>query len=240
MNLRASISITSFGLFAVTCLSPVAFSGNSSIAAAVVAPPLKRLVAQGSSSKNQQFTKADTSGQTLSDFKHSFTTALGDYKILGDGRGQFTDRHGRSRKFKIAMDNRVAINRLQYAVFGQDLLLLAEEEAADSGAGFMLRLDPKTFKVKWRRQIPAFAGGPGLLESHFAYVTGTGFIAKVNLNNGTYAWQHGNLYKDGKFTSFELPLIQGNEVIFEESTSENRQPQKIRVNKATGAILQKQ
>ena len=48
--------------------------------------------------------------------------------------------------------------------------------------GFIARLDGATLRMKWKRVIPRFNVGQGLLDGAFAYVTGIGFVGKVNLS----------------------------------------------------------
>jgi hypothetical protein len=94
--------------------------------------------------------------------------------------------------------------------------------------------------MKWKRPIPGFNIGQGLIDGDYAYVTCIGFIAKVNLKNGAFMWRHDNLYQrgSGAFNSFELPEVDGNVVIFREST--DYLPKKkatIRVQRDTGKII---
>ena len=92
--------------------------------------------------------------------------------------------------------------------------------------------------MKWKREIPAFNIGQGLIEDGNAYVTGIGFIGKLNLASGAYAWRHDDLYIEDAFNSFELPEITGDVVLFKESESHYRtRVASIQVEKGSGRII---
>jgi hypothetical protein len=101
--------------------------------------------------------------------------------------------------------------------------------------------------MKWKRSIPAFNVGQALIEEDHAYVTAVGFVGKVNLMSGTFAWKHDKLYTNGlrnddsygdsNFTSFELPKVEGDLVLFTEVEIYKYPPTSVKVQKRTGRIV---
>ena len=105
---------------------------------------------------------------------------------------------------------------LYFAEYQSDLILVCELTDGDHGSGFIARLDGSTLRMKWKQVFAAFNVGQGLLDGDYAYITGIGFIAKVNLQSGAFMWRHQNLYRpsSGEFNSFDLPEVSENVVIF--------------------------
>lgn len=126
-------------------------------------------------------------------------------------------------------------------------MLICEYSDVESGAGFITRLDGRTMRMKWKLSIPAFNVGPGLLEGESAYVTALGFVGKVDLRSGTYAWKHANLYRstrtkgsaysDTDFNSFELPRVAGELVLFKEVDPYPAPLKTLTINKRSGRII---
>ena len=161
------------------------------------------------------------------------------YKIAGNGKGRRSGNNKRSFSLRVA-PNDYLTHELYYAEYEGDLLLIAEVSNGDYGMGFIARLDGATLRMKWKRVIPGFNVGQGLLDGAFAYVTGIGFVGKVNLRSGAYAWRHTDLYgqANSAFNIFALPEVEGNAVIFREAKHYLRKKTAvIRVQRHTGKIL---
>jgi len=163
------------------------------------------------------------------------------YRIAGNGRG-----HRRLNNEKdLAFSLRLALHdylthKLYYAEYKGDLLLIGEVSDSDYGMGFIARLDGATLRMKWKRVINGFNVGQGLLDGAYAYVTGIGFVGKVNLKSGAYAWRHEDLYghKNSAFNAFELPEVEGDVVIFREAAHYLRKKiAVIRVQRHKGKII---
>ncbi|MCM3869326.1 MAG: hypothetical protein ND895_01345 [Pyrinomonadaceae bacterium] len=118
-----------------------------------------------------------------------------------------------------------------------DVLLVFGVSDGDYGWGFIARLDGQTLRMKWKREIPGFNLGQGLIEGDHAYLTAIGFIAKLNLKSGTYSWKHKNLYRDGDFNSFKLPAVQGDIILFKEEVIYDEPAKTIKVQKQSGKII---
>jgi hypothetical protein len=164
-------------------------------------------------------------------------SALGErFKLLANGRGQTIG--GAVRRFNLRISRGDRLDRVLYhAEYEGDLFLICEYGDVESGAGFISRLDGRNLRLKWKRSIPAFNVGPGLIEGHSAYVTALGFIGKVGLASGSLAWQHRNLYRDNHFTAFELPRLEKDTVIFKEFATYPEQTKTITVDKRSGKLI---
>jgi hypothetical protein len=134
-----------------------------------------------------------------------------------------------------------------FAEYENDLLLTCIVSDGLYGAGFITRLDGRTLAMKWKRSIPAFNVGRSLIEDDHAYVTAIGFVGKVNLKSGAFAWKHGDLYTsarrndgsygDSNFNSFERPKVEGDSVLFTEVETYKYPPTTLKVHKRTGRIV---
>ena len=183
-----------------------------------------------------------------SDFQ--FSSSGYKYMISSSGLGR---REGQSHpltSFNLRLHKDDYLTRvLHHAEYKGDLLLICEYSDFEYGAGFITRLDGQTLRTKWKRSIPAFNIGPGSIDGRFAYVSALGFVGKVYLETGAYAWKHSNLYRtsrakgsaysDADFNSFELPNVEGNFVLFKEvETYANvLSPKTLKVDKRTGKIV---
>ena len=173
------------------------------------------------------------------------------YTISSRGRAKregVGDSSGRVRRFDLRLSRGDVLERAIYhAEYRGDLLLLCQVGDGESGAGFITRLDGRTLAMKWKRSIPGFNVGQGLIENDHAYVTAIGFVGKVNLPTGGYAWRHSNLYRtspkrvngylDDDFNMFKLPKIEGDAVLFEEIDPYPIPVKTLKVQKQSGRIL---
>ena len=158
------------------------------------------------------------------------------YIVTKNGMGKRTKGTSDVHSFRLALVGGDNVERVFYAEHESNLLLLCEVGNYESGEGFITSLDQRTLRAKWRRKIPSFNIGRGLIEGDHAYLTALGFIAKFDLNRGVYVWQHSNMFRWGDFDSFELPRLTGDTVLFKEETV--YPPTKtVKVNKLTGRIL---
>lgn len=174
-------------------------------------------------------------------FQVEFTTADVAFLIDENGLGKRTDSKGVTQNINLGLDNGEILEGLfYYAIYEGDLLLMFETYLNDGGAGFIARFNRSTLGLKWKRLIPAFNVGQGLINDKFAFVTAIGFVGKVNLESGVFAWKHDNLYgqKDVAFNSFEAPQIEGNIVRFVETGNYLRKTlARIEVDMKTGKVL---
>ena len=167
-----------------------------------------------------------------------FSSSVYKYRILSSGRGRRTGGQVAPRSFNLRLDKSYSLDRLiYYAELESDVLLMCEVSDGESGGGFIARLDGQTLRMKWKREIPGFNLGQGLIQGNHAYLTAIGFIAKLNLKSGTYHWKHDNLYRDGDFNSFKLPAVEGDVILFKEEVTYDEPAKTIEVQKQTGKII---
>ena len=160
------------------------------------------------------------------------------YRIAADGKGIRTSPHSPDLAFDLNLLSKLyeRIESLLYFTrYKGDLLLICETELDDSGSGIVRRLDGESLKIKWEQRIKAFNIGPGLINGDYAYLTGIGFVGKVNLRTGKYEWKHESLYRkgDGSYNSFALPTRAKSKIIFQESHGSSI----IEVDDQSGKIL---
>jgi hypothetical protein len=181
--------------------------------------------------------KGQPENPVISSFE--FSSAGYKYRISVNGRGTRRGKAGGPRAFNLRLKQHDSLERaVYYAEYQGDLLLLCEVSDGEGGAGFITRLDGRTLRTKWKRWIPAFNVGQGFIEDDFAYVTAIGFVGKVDLKSGAFVWKHDDLFRGGsRFTSFELPKIEGATILFKEETIYSEPAKTIKVDKQTGRII---
>ena len=159
------------------------------------------------------------------------------YEIEGDGQGKRIAPQA-PQSFRLHLDKDVFLEAVYFAEYKGDLLFLCQISNGESGGGFIARLDERTLKTKWKRDLPGFNVGPALIESNFAYLTTIGFIGKIDLRSGGLPGRT-TLFRNGDtFTSFELPQLDNQNVLFKEKTIYNPPAKTIVVEKQSGRILQ--
>lgn len=160
------------------------------------------------------------------------------YKIAGNGAGRRV-KGDSARLFNLWLEGRDYLERVYYAVHRENILLICGVTDGESGAGFVARLEQPSMRARWKAHLPAFNVGPGLIEEEHVYVTGIGFVARLDLRKGEFVWKHDDLYrkKDGRFNSFETPRIEGDAVLFKEVPARDSEAKTVRVQRRTGKIL---
>lgn len=193
--------------------------------------------------QTSEFTEATGSGTAeIGDFsKWNFEIGASEFEINNDGKGKRKNAKNSAVAFRLPLGKDELIsNKLYFASYKKDIVFLYEASIGGEGLGYIASFDSAALKPKWKAQISGFNVGQGLIENQFVYLTAIGFVAKLNLTTGKYVWKHSNLYgwnkNDGAFNSFELPELEGNNVIFTEKTVDN-QTNIIVVNKISGKII---
>ena len=142
------------------------------------------------------------------------------YHVKANGNGRRT-KGRRVRGFNLRLDGGEAVANLLYTEFEGDLLLLLHTNIGDVGLGFVTRLEQPSMRGLWRQRIPARDVGRPLRDGHDLYVTGEGFVGKLDLRTGAYAWQHDDL-EVGRgagskpVRTFDEPELDGDAVLFRE------------------------
>lgn len=167
----------------------------------------------------------------LSDFK--FFISERDYKIASNGRGERIVGNNHL-SFNLHVDKHFSLEHIYYAKYRRDILLLCEISNEVSGAGFITRLDGRTLQAKWKKTVPSFNVGQGLIEGRYVYLTAIGFVAKLDLNSGAYVWRHADLYENTfRYDSFALPEVEGDAVLFRDKGLMAT----LKINKHSGKII---
>ncbi|MBC7931181.1 MAG: hypothetical protein H7Z38_11520 [Rubrivivax sp.] len=160
------------------------------------------------------------------------------YHIAANGNGRRT-KGDKTRRFNLRPDRGDYIEGLYFSGYDGNLLLVCGVTDEETGGGLVVKLEQPSMRALWRQQIPAFNLGEPLREGRRLYVTGIGFVGALDLKTGMYEWKHAGLYENagGKFNSFELPEIKGDEVLFRERPVDNTPGKTIRVSRKTGKIV---
>lgn len=183
--------------------------------------------------KTEAFSKAAELPKSAlrSDFK--FFISGRNYKIVSNGQGEGIAGNNHL-SFNLYVDKHFSLEHIYYAEYGGDILLLCETSNEESGAGFITRLDGRTLQAKWKKIVPGFNVGQGLIEGRYVYLTAIGFVAKLDLNSGGYVWRHADLYKNTfKYDSFALPEVEGDAVLFRDKGLMAT----LKINKRSGKII---
>jgi hypothetical protein len=167
------------------------------------------------------------------------------YHVAANGNGRRT-KGDRMRRFSLRLDGGDFIEGFRFAVYEGDLLLVCELNDGETRGGLVTRLEQPSMRALWRRDVPAFNVGEPLRDGHDLYLAGAGFVARLDLRTGEYAWQHDDLKGDieaaraggspAAFNAFEVPELAGDEVLFRERPVYN-QRRTLVVNRKTGKII---
>src|SRR6185295_2930400 len=162
-----------------------------------------------------QFIEAQTTGSVW-EAVYSFRWQGQLVEISAEGRfstrdGSRTVRH----ELTFSSDPEDWIEKLYVAEVQNDLVLIGEVGNEESGAGFVTRLARSGFSRRWLTSMPGFNVGNALLRERYAYVSAIGFVGKLDLNTGRYAWQKKDLYsKNEAFNNFATPFVEGTSIVF--------------------------
>ena len=155
------------------------------------------------SSPQLQRVQAFTQGKALPDevepSHFEFSTLSYSYRILRNGGGRRTGGPSPARPFNLRLSRHLPYldSFIYHAQYLDDILLICGVTNYDYGVGFIARLNGRTLRIKWKRDIPSFNVGQGLIEGKHAYVTAIGFTGKIDLDSGGYVWEHDDLYSQG-------------------------------------------
>ena len=161
------------------------------------------------------------------------------YRVAANGNGRRV-KGARVRPFNLRMEGKDVITRLSFSKFKDDLLLLCEMSDGVSGEGFVARLEQPSMRARWKLAVLSPTAGPTLREGARLYLTGKGFVALLDIEQGQYLWHHEDLYGYAgpeSFAGFERPVVAGRDVLFRERPVYNGPARTVVVNKKTGRIV---
>jgi len=126
------------------------------------------------------------------------------------------------------------INNLQIYAINKNLLIAFENSTTDGGAT-IISVSEKTMTEKWRLSIPTFNLGEFFIKGNHIFVSGIGFIAKINMMNGNVVWEIATLYQNNHFNFFKKPYESSGFLIFEEKLElKEVHPFRIKIDPDTG------
>jgi len=139
---------------------------------------------------------------------------------------------------QLPLEKGFTVDAILYGMYSKDLVLVYEVSDGEVGFGYVARLRLKNLMLKWWTSLPAFNLSLGAIEDRYLYQAGFGFVAKLDLNTGRFAWKHDGLYDraHSSFNSFRRPEVGRGEVVFREEPTyaANGPPRSIRVDKTSG------
>jgi hypothetical protein len=163
------------------------------------------------------------------------------YHLRLNGNG-WRKRGEKTRRFNLRLDDGW-LTRVYFHDYGGRLLLVCEAGDGEGAWGFVTLLEQPSMRALWRQTYPAFNVGEPLREGRSLYVTGFGFVGKLDLGTGEFDWKHEDLYdtREGApkhFNSFEPPRLEGDAVLFRERPVYNSPELKTLVaDKRTGRVI---
>ena len=162
------------------------------------------------------------------------------YHVNANGNGRRT-KGRKTRGFNLRLDGGETVASLLYSEFEGDLLLLLHTDIEGVRLGFVTRLEQPSMRGLWRQRIPAGEISQPLRDGHDLYVTGLGFVGKLDLRTGDYAWQHDDLEferGDGSppLHTFDEPELDGGAVLFRERPVYNPR-RTLAVDRKSGKVI---
>jgi hypothetical protein len=126
------------------------------------------------------------------------------------------------------------LEKVRVASIGNDILVLADISNYETPNGVLARFD-STLTSKWQHRIPAFNLADPVIRREDAYLSGIGYVEKLDLNTGASSWRHDNLYdrSSDAFNAFRPATFSGDTIIFQDAGTART----IRVLDASGAIV---
>jgi hypothetical protein len=111
------------------------------------------------------------------------------YHVAANGNGRRV-KGDRTRLYNLHLNSGESIRRLYFAEYGDDLLLLCDVDGGEAGPSVLItRLEQPSMRALWRQSAPT-DGVEALRQGGALYLGGAGFVARLELNSGAYAWQH--------------------------------------------------
>lgn len=142
------------------------------------------------------------------------------YHVSANGNGRRTKKT-KTRGFNLKLDRGESIARVFYTEVEGHVLLLLHTNLSGVGVGFVTRLEQPSMRGLWRQRIPASDVGDPLRDGHDLYVSGMGFVGRLDLRTGVYVWEHDDLEvarrdETPALHAFDAPELEGDAVLFRE------------------------
>ena len=109
------------------------------------------------------------------------------------------------------------IGRVRAATIRDDLLLLVDITGDETDNGIVARFDSK-YARQWQHRIPAFNLADPVMRGSMAFLSGIGYVEKLDLATGQSRWRHDDLYEQDSdtFNAFQPATFAGDTVIFQD------------------------
>lgn len=178
------------------------------------------------------------------------TSAGGSVTVSKGNQARIQYQDGRTAEIALpagpSPEKRIGVERLWCGLVQRDALLVYEvrlvDDKGDFVRGVVARLD-QTGKPMWVQVLAGNVGEPYSAGGSL-YVSGLGFVGKLDMQTGAYLWKHAELYRSaGMYNSFEAPRIEGHQVVFKARHANYGKPpptswpEAIVVDDLSGAIL---
>lgn len=109
------------------------------------------------------------------------------------------------------------IGRVRAASIHDDLVLLVDITGDETDNGIVARFDSRHAR-QWQHRIPAFNLANPVLRGNVAFLSGIGYVEKLDLATGQSVWKHEDLYEQDSdtFNAFQPAAFAGDTVIFQD------------------------
>jgi len=132
--------------------------------------------------------------------------------------GQINETNGKEiiSEYHLELPEDQYIRSAYLAYYKDELLVYFECADAESGSSYLNVFNKTNKKMVFEVSLDGFNLGLPVIKDSFTYVSSIGFIGKINLNTGQYAWKYDTLYdnKNYLFNAFDSIIIKNNTIIF--------------------------
>jgi hypothetical protein len=190
---------------------------------------------------SQLFTEARAVGDGPRPAAFEFELDGYGYHVAGNGAGRRV-KGDQTRLFNLRLEDLGEITGVRFMGYEGNVLLLCAVDYGDEVGGFVYRLEQPSMRARWSREVPAY-DIKAVREGGALYLAGYGFVGKLDLRTGLYAWRHGGLPEGQKSRippgRFEQPDVSGDAALFRQTPERPGDPAlTFRIHKRRGRILE--
>jgi hypothetical protein len=132
-------------------------------------------------------------------------------QVRADGEGAIQARGGRPIPFRIDVAEHVA--RMWCARVGASFILLWEDRAKLDGSSGVCRIGDGG-AADWCAEVQTVGLGEPAIIGQDLYVTGFGFVGRLDIASGHFVWVHAGVYRPDRYSSFLKPRIESGRAVF--------------------------
>jgi hypothetical protein len=182
----------------VACFALVLVACSAAVARNVRAAPVASFAGSARGGRAKLSDDFQTAAGTPAEAPVAFEFESGgfSYHITANGNGRRT-KGDKTRRYNLHLGGGgESIRRLHFSEYEDDLLLLCEVDGGERGPSiFMTRLEQPSMRALWKQSAPS-GGVDTLRRGGSLYLGGAGFVARLELSNGAYAWRHRDRRED--------------------------------------------